>query len=122
LDGGLYQNIYHTDKASDLIFYNPSIAPARPIITLNFKPSFTNSSPTIEAPTYFNEIADDINGAGGTKPYNIIATTKSCSLELNKDERVYPHQFYYSTPNLIYSVNRAIQIAAEFYKATAGVG
>ena len=122
LDGGLYQNIYHTDEASDLIFYNPSIAPARPIITLNFKPSFTNSSPTVEAPTYFNEIADDINGAGGTKPYNIIATTKSCSLELNKDKRVYPHQFYYSTPNLIYSVNRAIQIAAEFYKATAGVG
>lgn len=122
LNGGLEENIVHNDKVSDLIFYNPSIAPARPIITLVFQPSFTNSSPTVDAPTYFSEIADDINGAGGTKPYNIIATTKSCSTGLVKEERVYPHQFHYSTPNLIYSVNRVIQIAAEFYKSTNGEG
>lgn len=113
-NGALYKNINYNSAPYDLIFYNPSTAPTDAIITLTLKHTFTNTSPSNTYPTYFSTIADDINKIGGTKNYNSILITGAT----HTDEKNYKYSCSYTSPNVIYSINRAIQIAAQFYTDT----
>ena len=87
---------------SSINFYNPSTAPTESKLSLTFMPTFTSSS--INNPIYFTEIADNINGA--IVQHNTINQYNSGKLISS---------FYYTSPNIIYQTNRAIQIAANYY-------
>lgn len=87
---------------SSIQFYNPSTAPTEVKLSLTFMPTFTSSS--INNPVYFTEIADNINGA--IVQHNTVN-------QYNTDKLI--SSFYYTSPNIIYQTNRAIQIAANYY-------
>lgn len=89
--------------SNPLYFYNPSSVPTKTKIAMKFIPTFS----IISSLYYFSEIADTINGKGD---YNSI-------IMYDKDENVLS-SFNYTTPNVIYSINRAIQLAADYYSST----
>ena len=109
-----------SDVDDDLIkYYNPSTATTDCIIKMQFAHKFTDSNTW---PVYHASIADSINGAGGKKDYNIICSTESMNTKATPTyDDDYKKFFYYSNPDVIYSVNRAIQIAASFAESNEKV-
>lgn len=103
-DGALKNSEHIADAihsgSSPLYYYNPSSIPTKAKLTMTFTPSFS----AVSSMTYFSEIADSINGKGN---YNSIVL-----YDENGNETA---TFNYTTPNVIYSINRAIQIAADYY-------
>lgn len=89
---------------SPIIYYNPSTAPTSPIIEMKLNHTFTGTTPSNGKLIYFNTIKDEINFP--SKPYNEIrikgATKETSSMK-------------YSNPNVIYSLNRTIQLAGQYY-------
>lgn len=131
----LVPDIGHSDTTVDnpLIFYNPSNVLTPATITLTFKPHWTTINTDSWQPVYFDNIADDINwrAAGYNENHNCIeGTSKLDAIEekeiVNEKERIlkaiympdldeFTHKFYYTNPSAIYYINRAIQIAYNYY-------
>ena len=91
---------------SQISFYNPSTAPTKAQLSLTFTPTFTRNFVYNNAPVYFNEIADTVNGVGGG--YNWVRQKNAAGEIIS--------EFRYTSPNILYQTNRAIQIAADFFK------
>lgn len=107
------------NNTSLIAYYNPSSIEKSPILSLTYTPIFTEIDTVNWKPVYFANIADDIN-IGGAKAYNEIEIAKSQLLK--KDGQIpFPKKeefktaFKYTSPNVIYSVHKAIQIAWDFY-------
>ena len=102
--------------------YNPSTVDTATKITMTFGPSFTPVNTDNEAwrPVYYNQIADDINSTeyNHLKPWNSIQSSilkKVIVTEGNKvisipNELEYSHEFKYTSPSMLRSINRTIQI------------
>ena len=114
-------------KYEPLIYYNPSniFTPAK--IILNFMPSFTQINITNWEPVYINSIADDINAekSGYTIKYNTVIGTQKLigTVDTDKINRFvipeldsYTYEFKYTNPNVLYSLNKGIKLAYDFYK------
>ena len=116
-DNEAFKTMGVTDRDS-IIFYNPSTAKTKGILELEFKPTFTSNFPI-----YINNINDDINNP--SLPYNQVLTTKSILFEDLSDEAdIYSllrkgNELRYTSPDVIYSINKAIKIANDFSKNTA---
>lgn len=123
-----------TGLEDPLIFYNPSKVSTPAKIKLTFNPSFTPISVSgVWNPVYFNNISDDINWklSNYETKYNSIegtSTLKSILEKISIEDKEYTlnsiqlplpkefiFKFNYTNPSIIYSLNRAIQIAYEFY-------
>lgn len=121
-----------------LIFFNPSNVLTPATITLQFDPCWTTVNTSTWAPVYFSNIADDINWqiAKYDCNYNCIEATKQLIAEEEAVEGTdntikalympyeseFVNKFYYTNPSVIYYINRAIQIAYNFYSANSGKG
>lgn len=125
----------HSDitVGNPLIFYNPSNVLTPATITLTFNPHWTTINADNWQPVYFDNIADDINWrvAGYAENRNCIeGTSKLNALEekeiVNGKECIlkaiympdldeFTHKFYYTNPSVFYYINRAIQIAYNYY-------
>lgn len=92
-------------------FYNPSTAPTKAKLSLTFMPKFTGKL-VKTSPVYFAEIADTINGLGAG--YNSIIQKNAAGDTIS--------QFRYTSPNILYQTNRAIKVAADFYKKNINSG
>ena len=115
------------DNTSLIAYYNPSSIEKSPILSLTYSPILTEVDTSSWKPVYFANIADDIN-IGGSKAYNEIEITKSQTLVIVQEdsEIIFPEisfpkneefktVFKYTSPNVIRSIHRAIQIAQSFY-------
>lgn len=107
---------------NNLSFYNPSTTPSKSIISLKFEPSLTgnysDSAFANTVPIYFDEIFDSINKTrNNNKEYNTIYITKA-----NDETNTIIDSMLYTSPDVIYQINMAIQIAYNFYKANQGMG
>lgn len=124
-DGKLLSNINYSGNKG-MLYYNPSTATTNCKISLTLTPTFTDAWPV-----YYGEIEDDINitNMEGGLGYNSIASTEIIDPIDDNDNFSYPassdlytNHFYYTTPDTIYSINRAIQIANNFYVKNSGTG
>ena len=106
------QDIKNISGSKILNYYNPATAKTKAKIEVEFKPSFTNTFPV-----YFNNISDDINNP--SKPYNQILTSNSIAINEDINELKYPHEFRFTSPDVIYSINKAIQMADNYTGSTA---
>ena len=101
-----------SDKS--LIYYNPATAKTKGKLTLEITPSFTSNFPI-----YFNNIYDDVNEK--STPYNRILYTDN--IEISEIDNVsnshYTHEFRYTSPDVVYQINKAIQMAHQFTDSTA---
>lgn len=94
------------------LFYNPSTAKTKTKIELSFTPKFSSTS----FPVFFYNIYDDIN-ASVKQPYNRIKITNSLPITTDFDKLTdsqFPYEFRYTSPNVIYSINKAISMAYKF--------
>lgn len=111
------------DNTSIIAYYNPSSIEKSPVLSLTYSPIFTEIDTNSWKPVYFANIADDIN-IGGIKAYNEIEIaksqllTKGAQIPFPKKEE-FKTAFKYTSPNVIYSIHRAIQIAWDFYNKSA---
>lgn len=100
---------------SNILYYNPSTAKTKSVIELNFTPTFSSTN----FPIYFKNIYDDINCEDSTEsPFNQISITDSLQENTNLSNLTssdYISSFRYTSPNVIYSINKAINIAHTFY-------
>lgn len=101
------------------IFYNPSTAPTPAIITFSFNPTVTPIKAEWE-PVYFNDIADKYNTLNDIQ-YNTIQISEQITASNNifseeETEGNIAKQFFFSSPNVISSIHRAIEIAYKYYK------
>lgn len=116
------------------VFYNPSTAPTLPKIIFTIKPSTTgikyNASNYNWEPVYLNDIADKYNSPLGIQ-YNTIQvshqkTSKSHTTGRefieNEDGSDIDKQFFFSSPNVISSIHRAIDIAYKYFKTSGSLG
>lgn len=85
-----------------LTYYNPSVGKTDTKITITFQPN----EPNANFPIYFNDIADSINS-----PNSALKCNRIVSSGYNQANESY---FYYTSPNVIFQINRAIQIAYEY--------
>lgn len=114
--------------------YNPSTVDTPTKISITFNPSFTpvNTSENSWIPVYYNQIADNINSSmyNHIKKWNSIQSSIQKEVIISEAERTkiisipndleYIHEFKYTSPNMIYSINRVIQIAWQnFNKKTS---
>lgn len=122
--GGLVLDTGVEDSQS-LMFYNPSNVDTSSTFVLTLNPEFTPINYTDWQPVYFCQIADNINitrMTNFTKAYNSIEGTIQKNINFNTHTLLapidddYQYIFNYSTPNIIYSINRAIQIAWQCYQ------
>lgn len=123
-DGG-YQG---SDIANEpLIYYNPSNIQTPSNIVLSFVPSFTELKQDIWEPVYINNIIDDINyqATGASLKYNSIKGTSKIYGALRSDGincftlpdiADYIYQFNYTNPSVLYSLNKGIKLAYDYYK------
>lgn len=122
-DGFINDNGY--DATSLIAYYNPSSLEKSPYLSLTYTPTTTEVNTSDWKPVYFSNIADDIN-IGGPHPYNSIEIAKSPLLTSGelltypKDEE-FTTVFKYTTPNVIHSIHRAIQIAWDMYNKNSVV-
>ena len=125
-----------------MVCYNPSTVASNTQITMNFAPQFTPIGTKEWIPVYYNNIADDINSTvyAHYKKYNTIRSSSSCYItpqqeesndtisedevqmirliQVSEDDYIY--EFNYTSPGVIYAINRAIQLAYQCYnKETA---
>lgn len=135
----------HSDVGlnNPMIYYNPSTVRTPAKITIQFTPSFTPLTTTSEwKPIYFSNINDDINYTSlkleeqmAAVPYNSILGSKILTGEYGPDysqpegerdivmkipapfEEDFVYKFDYTTPNLIHSIHRVIQMAYNFHKS-----
>lgn len=93
-------------------FYNPSTVPAKTKMSLTFSPMFTSNRPSGENLVYFSEIADTVN-----------STNRQCNsiVEKNADGKIIS-EFAYTSPNIVYQTNRAIQVALNYYTHNRAIG
>lgn len=97
----------HTSSQGNLIYYNPSIGKTKTKITINFTPtvsatSFTYANQLI----YFNEIADSINSPQARYKCNQIINYNQAKGNID--------YFYYTSPSVIFQINRAIQVVGDY--------
>ena len=105
---------YSNNTNNPTIFYNPSTAAAKPKISLTFSPKFSATSLTSTIlPIYFNEIADDINAT--KEPYHTIKTSRAIPINSTPVNADYINSFRYSSPDVIYSINKTIKLVHDFY-------
>ena len=102
---GLVSAPFHSTGA--LTYYNPSVGKTDTKITMTFQPLFSGTN----FPIYFNEIADSINS-----PNSALKCNRIVSYGHNYINDSY---FYYTSPNVIFQINRAIQIAYEYAAANS---
>ena len=103
---------------SYLVFYNPGTAKTKVKIEIIFTPGFT-----LQFPIYFNNICDDINTLNTNPkqpPYNQIKVTESKEFNsLNYlDSFNFIDIFKYTSPDVIYFINKAISMADKFNNST----
>ena len=91
---------------TNLLFYNPSTAKTKSKIEIEIQPTFSSNFPI-----YFTDIYDDINN--NAAPYNQICVTNSINTRDLSDVD-YSSSFKYTSPNIIYSINKAIKMADNF--------
>lgn len=104
LSSGEVKDKQAVSLSSPISYYNPSTAPTRPIISLSLKHSFTRNIPSADSLIYFSTIKDEINFT--SCPYNEIRV-KGGAKESSS--------MRYTSPDVIYSINRAIQLAGQYY-------
>lgn len=113
------------DATSLIAYYNPSSLEKSPYLSLTYTPTVTEVNASDWKPVYFSNIADDIN-IGGPHSYNSIEIAKSPILT-SGELLTYPKNeefttvFKYTTPNVIRSIHRAIQIAWDMYNKNSVV-
>lgn len=90
--------------SSPITYYNPSTAPTRPIISLSLNHSFTRNIPSTDNLIYFNTIKDEINFP--SCPYNEVRVKNGVKESSSMK---------YTSPDVIYSINRTIQLAGQYY-------
>lgn len=108
---GVYQQTLQNNNSASLYFFNPSNTDTKAQITLKFKPRFTKTSPNTGM-VYFCEISDDINNYNGVKYNTLIQSQKINKIDSLKQEKKF---FNYTSPNIIYSINKTISLAENFY-------
>lgn len=103
-----------------LIYYNPSVSACRANITLKFAPALTAVSVSDFQPIYFANIIDDINAtaANAHEPYNRVESSERFVMKNNiitiPTKPNFIATMKYTTPNVIHSIHRAIEIAWKF--------
>lgn len=103
---------------SDFKIFNPSTKRTSVDVSISLNHILGNKSGFItpSTPCYLSTIADDINKIGTN---NTIEFTKSLPIGtdtlLNKD---YIYSVKFTSPSILYSINKAIQIAANFANMT----
>ena len=95
-----------------LYYYNPSVGKTNTKLTMKFTPSFSDDSFGNSNIIYFNEIADNINSPNNLLKCNTITSRKTGAV---KDDS----HFYYTSPNVIFQINKSIQIAQNYYIANS---
>ena len=108
------------DKDGRWYYYNPSNIETKAKLSISLRYSFTSKDITKElTPIYFNEVADSINGEG----YNLISSYKP-EYNSNKQEvdTTKMGEFRYTSANVTNQINRAIQIAKDFYTYHSAAG
>lgn len=104
-DGILNGSADSNKNISTLNFYNPSTIPTKTKLKLTFQPTFTTTRPTGNVLVFFKEIADNINNIGN-----------QCNVVCQKDNSgEVISEFVYTSPNIVYQINKAIQVAASYY-------
>ena len=102
-------------QENNVLYYNPSNAAARPIITLKVSAPFEDS--IIAEPPYNYVFKDDINSPD--EPYSVItsfsanwdALTEDGALEWEKTD-----ECKFSAPDVFYSYNKILQIIKNYSK------
>ena len=95
-----------------LYYYNPSVGKTDTKLTMRFTPSFSANSFGSSNVIYFNEIADSINSPNSLLKCNTVISRKTGTV---KDDS----RFYYTSPNVVFQINRAIQMAQNYYIANS---
>ena len=100
---------------NNIFYYNPSTTKTNCKIELTIQPRFSSTS----FPVYFYNIYDDIN-TSGSFPYNRLQITDSLNTNTdfnNLSNSDYIREFRYTSPDVIYSINKAISMADNFAKS-----
>lgn len=109
-----------SSASQDVVYYNPSTLEKSPKIKLIISQQFSERNYTTWKPVYLTSIADEFNSP--SCPYNDIRITGCRETVMGTPPKAddYKLAFKYSSPNVIYSVQRSIQIAYNFFqKASA---
>ena len=121
-EGSVLVNDSGHSGEDELIYYNPSTNKSPSKIIMSYTPEFTTINSTSWVPVYFNNIADDINSTVYThkEQYNTIRSSIKKDITTNKIVELpsngqYINKFLYSSPNVIHSINRCIQIAYQCF-------
>lgn len=121
------QYSYEKDYSKPMVVYNPSLINSYSKFTLNF-PSFITTpivlkGKTLQEPIYFSNIADTVNykQADFINQYNSIEMSSSQKILENgviliPEQDQYITSFKYTSPNIIFSINKIIQLTYNFYK------
>lgn len=110
-------NIFGTPSYnSDFKIFNPSTKQTSVDILIRLNHILGNKSGSItpSTPCYLSTLADDINKIGA----NTIEFTKSLPIDTQPSEECYIYSVKFTSPSIIYSINKAIQIAANFANMT----
>lgn len=119
---GAEGNVLEADQ--DILYYNPSTIDKPPTeLFIQIQPQFSTRDYSSWKPVYFTGIADEFNSP--SCPYNdiritdsrVISSKANSSITLPTDDD-FEVAFKYSSPNVIYSVQRAIQIAWNLFSKT----
>lgn len=101
-----------TGKDNKWHYYNPSNVDTKAKLSISLQYSFTSKNITSGlVPIYFNEIADSINGEG----YNLISSYKIEENGHGQEIISETGECRYTSSNVVNQINRAIQIAKDFY-------
>ena len=102
------------EQQSAWCYYNPSMVDTDAILEIDIPYAFNRKNP-ITGPVYFSEIADDINyQAYDKKEENLSLPMNVIEIYKNENEECLS-KFYYTSPNVIYQINKSIQIIYNFY-------
>lgn len=102
-------------------FYNASTANTLANICIEMVHRFTTNNPNINSPAYFCELYDDINS---DNKINLISTTNKMLIDYQTPAFPSPQPsdfvniMNFTSPNIIYSINKTIQIAQNFCSQT----
>ena len=109
---GLISKDAYRHVSGKLYYYNPSVGKTNTKLTMRFTPSFSADRFGSSNVIYFNEIADSINSPNSLLKCNTVASRKTGTV---KDDS----HFYYTSPNVVFQINRAIQMAQNYYIANS---
>ena len=106
------------NKTNFIYYYNPSTYNSSTVLQFDIKRTLTEVNPINWEPVYFNEIYSNITNP--QIPYNTISTTNAAlTRNYNYDYPIFKRNsriFKYSLPEVSSDINKAIEIAWNFYQ------